>query len=108
MLVFTASLSKYADPLLDLLDPVAVGSPAPAATAPSASGVSPPELADHGCAISSRLFREACVVVRDDAEGPPVYVKDLALLGRGDANTIIVDNSPASYLFQPENALPCE
>ena len=30
------------------------------------------------------------------------------MLGRRVGDVIIVDNSPASYLFQPENALPCE
>jgi hypothetical protein len=29
-------------------------------------------------------------------------------LGRAIESVIIVDNSPASYLFQPENAIPCE
>ena len=36
------------------------------------------------------------------------YVKDMTRLGRNIENVIIVDNSPASYLFQPENAIPCE
>ena len=36
------------------------------------------------------------------------FVKDLSLLGRDARTTIIVDNSPASYLFQPENALACD
>jgi len=52
--------------------------------------------------IRARLFREACVLT----EG--AYVKDMSLLGRPPTGTIIVDNSPASYLFQPENALPCD
>ena len=34
------------------------------------------------------------------------YVKDLCCLGRALADTIIVDNSPHSYVFQPDNALP--
>jgi hypothetical protein len=34
-------------------------------------------------------------------------LQDLSLLGRDARYTIIVDNSPASYLFQPENALAC-
>lgn len=52
--------------------------------------------------IRARLYREACVLT----EGS--YVKDMSLLGRPPTGTIIVDNSPASYLFQPENALPCD
>lgn len=33
------------------------------------------------------------------------YVKDLSRLGRELSNVIIVDNSPASYIFHPENAV---
>ena len=71
-----ASLAKYADPLLDLLDTANV--------------------------IRARLYREACVFHEGN------FVKDLSLLGRDARTTIIVDNSPASYLFQPENALACD
>ncbi|EFN57793.1 hypothetical protein CHLNCDRAFT_34758 [Chlorella variabilis] len=74
VVVFTASLGKYADPLLDLLDKANV--------------------------VRWRLFREACYPY----EGS--YVKDLQCLGRDLGQTIIVDNSPHSYMFQPENALP--
>merc|ERR1712008_306574 len=35
------------------------------------------------------------------------YVKDLSRLGRELHKTIIVDNSPASYVFHPDNAVPC-
>lgn len=35
------------------------------------------------------------------------YVKDLSLLDREIAQTIIVDNSPMSYIFHPENAIDC-
>lgn len=75
IVVYTASLNKYADPLLDLLDP------------------------HH--TIDHRLFRESCVYY----EGS--YVKDLSLLNRNLKDTIIIDNSPASYLFHPENAIDC-
>jgi len=74
--VFTASLSKYADPVLDLLDTHKV--------------------------IKSRLFREACSQYKGN------YVKDLNRLGRELKNTIILDNSPSSYLFHTENAVPVE
>jgi len=75
IVVYTASLNKYADPLLDLLDP-------------------------HKT-IRARLFRESCVYF----EGS--YVKDLSLLNRDLSQTIIVDNSAASYIFHPENAIDC-
>jgi len=75
IVIYTASLSKYADPLLDKLDIHKV--------------------------INKRLFRENCVFY----EGH--YVKDLSLLERDITQTIIVDNSPPSYTFHPENAIDC-
>jgi len=75
IVIYTASLNKYADPLLDLLDPNRV--------------------------IRARLFRESCVFYDGN------YVKDLSLLDRDLSKTIIIDNSPASYLFHPENAIDC-
>jgi len=74
IVVFTASLAKYADPLLDVLDK------------------------DH--VVQYRLFREACVQHYGN------YVKDLTHLGRVLESSIIVDNSPFSYMFQPDNAIP--
>ncbi|KAH9847158.1 NIF-domain-containing protein [Lenzites betulinus] len=74
VVVFTASLSKYADPVLDKLDVHRV--------------------------VSHRLFRESCYNHRGN------YVKDLSQLGRPIADTIIIDNSPASYIFHPNNAVP--
>ncbi|KZT66354.1 NIF-domain-containing protein [Daedalea quercina L-15889] len=74
VVVFTASLSKYADPVLDRLDP------------------------DHS--VAHRLFRESCYNHRGN------YVKDLSQLGRPIQDTIIIDNSPASYIFHPNNAVP--
>jgi len=74
VVVFTASLAKYADPLLDILD--------------------------RGKVVRTRLFREACVQHYGN------YVKDLSHLGRRLGDTIIIDNSPFSYMFQPDNAIP--
>lgn len=75
IVIYTASLSKYADPLLDRLDPEHV--------------------------IRFRLFREHCVQYEGN------YVKDLSLLDRDITQTIIIDNSPMSYLFHPRNAIGC-
>lgn len=72
--LFTASLSKYADPVSDLLD--------------------------KWGAFRCRLFRESCVFHRGN------YVKDLSRLGRDLNKVIIIDNSPASYVFHPDNAVP--
>jgi RNA polymerase II subunit A small phosphatase-like protein len=75
VVIYTASLNKYADPLLDLLDPQNT--------------------------IRTRLFRESCVYYEGN------YVKDLSLLDRDLEQTIIIDNSPSSYIFHPENAIDC-
>lgn len=74
VVVFTASVAKYGNPLLDHLDK---------------SGL-----------VHHRLFRESC----SNYEGN--YVKNLSILGRPLSDIIIVDNSPASYVLQPANAIP--
>mmetsp|Transcript_28182 Transcript_28182/g.45663 ORF Transcript_28182/g.45663 Transcript_28182/m.45663 type:complete len:281 (+) Transcript_28182:118-960(+) len=74
IVIFTASLSKYADPLVDKLDVYNV--------------------------VRGRLFREACEMCDGN------YVKDLSKLGRELKSTIIVDNSPTSYMWHPANAVP--
>ncbi|VDM31984.1 unnamed protein product [Hydatigera taeniaeformis] len=70
--LFTASLSKYADPVADFLDKWHV--------------------------FRYRLFREACVYHQGN------YVKDLSQLGRPIEQVVILDNSPASYMFHETNA----
>ncbi len=57
------------------------------------------DLLDKRKVFSSRLFRESCVFHRGN------YVKDLSRLGRELSKIIIVDNSPASYIFHPDNAV---
>ena len=74
IVLFTASLPKYADPVLDLLDATKT--------------------------ISWRLFRRHCYAFQGN------YVKDLTCLGRDLKKTVIVDNSPYSYAFHPQNAFP--
>lgn len=74
LVIYTASLSKYADPLMDMMDP------------------------QNFC--TARLFREHCTYMNN------VFVKDLSLLGRPLKDSIIIDNSPTSYMLQPECALP--
>jgi len=76
IVVFTASLPKYANPVIDLLDP-------------------------NGT-VDWRLFRASCTFV----DG--TYVKDMNKMGRDIKKTIIIDNSPHSFAFQPENAIPCD
>ncbi|KAK0659589.1 putative phosphatase PSR2 [Lasiodiplodia hormozganensis] len=74
VVVFTASVSKYGDPLLDQLD-------------------------IHGV-VHHRLFRESCYNHQGN------YVKDLSQVGRDLKETIIIDNSPTSYIFHPQHAVP--
>ncbi|KAF2714558.1 NIF-domain-containing protein [Pleomassaria siparia CBS 279.74] len=74
VVVFTASVSKYGDPLLDQLD-------------------------IHGV-VHHRLFRESCYNHQGN------YVKDLSQIGRDLRETIIIDNSPTSYIFHPQHAVP--
>lgn len=74
IVVFTASVSKYADPLLDQLDTDRV--------------------------VHHRLFRESCFNYNGN------FVKNLAALGRPLKDTIIIDNSPPSYIFHPQHAVP--
>lgn len=58
------------------------------------------DLLDQWGVFNTRLFRESCVFHRGN------YVKDLSRLGRDLSKVIIVDNSPASYIFHPDNAVP--
>lgn len=74
VVIFTASVSRYGDPLLDILD-------------------------KHKL-IHHRLFRESCY----NYEGN--YIKNLSQLGRPLSEIIILDNSPASYIFHPQHAIP--
>ena len=74
IVIFTASISKYADILLNIIDP---------------KGLCP-----------FRLFREHCTLINN------TFVKDLKKLGRDLKDIIIVDNSPLSYSFHPQNGLP--
>ena len=74
IIIFTASISKYADILMNIIDP------------------------NNYCPY--RLFREHCSYINNN------YVKDLTKLGRNLKDIIIVDNSPLSYSFHPNNGLP--
>ncbi|ODV96725.1 hypothetical protein PACTADRAFT_39437 [Pachysolen tannophilus NRRL Y-2460] len=74
VVVFTASVSRYGDPLLDILD--------------------------RSRSIHHRLFRESCYNYQGN------YIKNLSQIGRDLKNLIIIDNSPASYIFHPQHAIP--
>lgn len=74
VVVFTASVSRYGDPLLDILDV-------------------------HK-SVHQRLFRDSCYNYQGN------YIKNLSQMGRPLQDLIIIDNSPASYVFHPQHAVP--
>lgn len=81
VVIFTASLSRYADPVIDFLT----------------AGLR--QYTEKG-EIRHRLYRESCLFLQG------LYVKDLSRLGRDLSQTVIVDNSPASFLLQPDHGIP--
>ena len=50
---------------------------------------------------ATNLYREHCTFYNG------LFIKDMARLDRPLEDVIIIDNSPTSYMFQPENSLPC-
>lgn len=74
VVVFTASVLKYGDPLLNKLD-------------------------IHK-SVHHRLFRDSCYNYQGN------FIKNLSQLGRPLSDSIIIDNSPASYIFHPQHSIP--
>lgn len=74
VVVFTASVLKYGDPLLDKLD--------------------------VNRSVHHRLFRDSCYNYQGN------FIKNLSQLGRPLSDSIIIDNSPASYIFHPQHSIP--
>lgn len=75
--VFTASISDYANAVIDRLDP-------------------------SGYLISRRLFRDDCTSVGQDQ-----FVKDLSKHFDDMARCMLLDNSPLAHVICEENAVPC-
>ena len=82
VVIFTASLAHYADPVIDFLT------------------IGMNRFLKAPREINLRLYRESCLFLRG------LYVKDLSRLGRKLEHTVIVDNSPASFLLQPDHGIP--
>ncbi|GAA5898644.1 Nem1-Spo7 phosphatase catalytic subunit NEM1 [Sporobolomyces salmoneus] len=80
VIIFTASLPEYADPVIDWLD--------------GGDG--------RGGLIGGRLFRSHCLAKNG------TYMKDLTVVERDLARVCLVDNSPVSYAINQANGIPIE
>ncbi|KAI9747993.1 MAG: Nuclear envelope morphology protein 1 [Lichina confinis] len=77
LVVFTASVQEYADPVIDWLE-------------------------QDRKYFMGRYYRQHCTFRGGN------YIKDLSSVEPDLSQVMIVDNSPASYLFHPDNAIPIE
>ncbi|KZT29330.1 NIF-domain-containing protein [Neolentinus lepideus HHB14362 ss-1] len=78
LVIFTASMQEYADPVIDWLD------------------------AGRGI-LARRLFRESCTQLPNGS-----YSKDLSMVEQDLARVFLVDNSPISYSINEANGVPIE
>ncbi|KAK2852139.1 hypothetical protein FQN49_005329 [Arthroderma sp. PD_2] len=77
LVVFTASVQEYADPVIDWLE-------------------------QERKYFHSRYYRQHCTI-RNGA-----YIKDLSSVEPDLSKVMILDNSPMSYIFHEDNAIPIE
>lgn len=80
LVIFTASLKEYADPVIDLLD-------------------------DGRKLFKKRLFRSSCMATGSSGAA---YLKDLSLIDDDLSKLALIDNSAASFALYPDNAIPIE
>ena len=78
IIIFTASLSQYANPVLDFIDKKGI--------------------------CKFRLFREHCCCYTNGFSNS--FIKDLKKLDRDMKNLIIIDNNPKSFMLNKENGVP--
>ncbi|KDQ28926.1 hypothetical protein PLEOSDRAFT_1063653 [Pleurotus ostreatus PC15] len=78
LVIFTASMQEYADPVIDWLD------------------------AGRGI-LGRRLFRDSCTQLPSGT-----YTKDLAVVEQDLSNVCLIDNSPISYRINEANGIPIE
>ena len=78
IVIFTASLSQYANPVLDFLDKKGI--------------------------CKFRLYREHCCCYTNGFTNS--FIKDLKKLDRNMKHLIIIDNNPKSFMFNKENGVP--
>jgi len=78
LVIFTASMQEYADPVIDWLD--------------GGRGI-----------LARRFFRESCTQLPSGS-----YSKDLSIVEADLARICLVDNSPISYSINQANGIPIE
>jgi len=78
LVIFTASMQEYADPVIDWLD------------------------AGRGI-LTRRLFRESCTQLPNGS-----YTKDLSIVEADLARVCLIDNSPICYNVNEANGIPIE
>ncbi|KAI0796841.1 NLI interacting factor [Abortiporus biennis] len=78
LVIFTASMQEYADPVIDWLD------------------------AGRGI-LEKRFFRESCTQLPNGS-----YTKDLSVVEQDLALVCLVDNSPVCYTINEANGIPIE
>ncbi|KAI9448121.1 NIF-domain-containing protein [Lactarius indigo] len=78
LVIFTASMKEYADPVIDWLD--------------AGQGI-----------LARRFFRESCTQMPNGS-----YTKDLTVIEQDLARICLVDNSPICYTRNPMNGIPIE
>ncbi|TFK75954.1 NLI interacting factor [Pluteus cervinus] len=78
LVIFTASMREYADPVIDWLD--------------NGRGI-----------LTHRLFRDSCTQLPNGS-----YTKDLSIVEADLSRVCLVDNSPISYKVNEANGIPIE
>ncbi|KAI0268353.1 NLI interacting factor [Gloeopeniophorella convolvens] len=78
LVIFTASMQEYADPVIDWLD--------------AGQGI-----------LARRLFRESCTQLPNGS-----YAKNLAAVEQDLARVCLIDNSPVCYSVNETNGIPIE
>ncbi|KAJ3107099.1 Nuclear envelope morphology protein 1 [Physocladia obscura] len=79
VVVFTASMPEYADPVIDWLD-------------------------KDRTLISRRYFRQSCTLLDSGLH----FTKDLSIVEPDLSTVVLLDNSPLSFAINPENCIPIE
>lgn len=77
IILFTAAVQEYADPIIDDLDP-------------------------YNIIFKKRYYRNSCIYSSKNQ----TLIKDITIIGNDMKSIAIIDNTPMSYSMQPENGIP--